>query len=337
MSIDKNNDLVIDAVITWVDGSDVKHQDKMRPYFTGSNVWSNKQFRTRFDQVDEIEIAVKSIIKFAPYIKNIFIVTDSQTPSFLETYNKQKLDSQPIVTVVDHEVIFSKFNSLLPVFNCRPIETLAYTIPSLSEHFIYFNDDFSLLKKTEPSDFFIDGFPVLRGEWKPLDEDIFYKNAINSVLRLFGKETRDKKYGYKRGQQNAARVLGFDRYFKLDHTPAPIRKSSLKNYFDSHPEIQDRNIRHRFRNPEQYVLQSLANHIEIKNESAVLKEDYQLIYIGGSHKKPLYWYRNMIHKAVNDDGKLFLCMQSLDLCPKNKFDLLFEWLQKGLNIDNLSF
>jgi hypothetical protein len=337
MSKSLHKDLIVDAVITWVDGSDLKHQEKMRPYFTGSNVWSNKKFKTRFDQVNEIEIAIKSIIKFAPYIKNIFIITDNQTPSFLEKYNKEKLDTQPIITVVDHKVIFSEFDSLLPVFNCRPIETLAYKIPKLSEHFIYFNDDFSLLKKTTPSDFFIDGNPVLRGEWKPLDENVFYKKLINSVLKLLGKETRDKKYGYKRGQQNAARLLGFDRYFKLDHTPAPIRKSSLKNYFESHPEIQDRNIRHRFRNPEQYVLQAMANHIEIKNGSAVLKEDYQLIYIGGSHKKSLYWYRNILENSVSDDSKLFLCMQSLDLCPKNKLDLLFDWLQKRLNIDNLSF
>jgi hypothetical protein len=332
-----NNEFLIDAVITWVDGNDNNHQQKMNKYLDDSKNINSKTFRTRFDQVNEIEFAVKSIIKFAPYIKNIFIVTDNQIPPFLENYNKQKVDSQPTITVVDHKVIFSEFNSLLPVFNCRPIETLVYKIPSLSEHFIYFNDDFSLLKKTTPSDFFVDGFPVLRGEWKPLDENIFHKKVINGVLRLFGKESRDKKYGYKRGQQNAARALGFDSYFKLDHTPAPIRKSSLKNYFQSHLEMQDRNIRHRFRNPEQYVLQSLANHIEIKKGSALLKEDYQLIYIGGSHKKPLYWYRKMMHKAVNDDSKLFLCMQSLDLCPKNRLDLLFGWLQKRLNIDNLSF
>lgn len=337
MSDKENKDIVIDAVITWVDGSDVKHQEKMRPYFTGTNVWSNKKFKTRFDQVNEIEIAVKSIIKFAPYIQNIFIVTDNQTPSFLEKYNEQKTESQPTITIVDHKVIFAEFDSLLPVFNCRPIETLAYKIPKLSEHFIYFNDDFSLLKKTTSSDFFVDGNPVLRGEWKRLDEHVFYKKLINSVLKLLGKETRDKKYGYKRGQQNAARALGFDKYFKLDHTPAPIRKSSLKNYFESHPDMQEKNIRHRFRNPEQYVLQSLANHIEIKKGTAVLKEDYQLIYIGGSHSKPLYWYKKMINRSENDDSKLFLCMQSLDLCPKNKLDLLFDWLQKRLKIENLNF
>ncbi len=337
MSVSKNKDIVIDAVITWVDGSDVKHQEKMRPYFTGTNVWSNKKFKTRFDQVNEIEIAVKSIIKFAPYIQNIFIVTDNQTPPFLEKYNKQKTASQPTITIIDHTIIFAEFDSLLPVFNCRPIETLSYKIPKLSEHFIYFNDDFSLLKKTTPSDFFVDGNPVLRGEWKRLDEHIFHKQLINSVLKLLGKETRDKKYGYKRGQQNAARALGFDKYFKLDHTPAPIRKSSLKNYFESNPDMQEKNIRHRFRNPEQYVLQSLANHIEIKKGTAVLKEDYQLIYIGGSHSKPLYWYKKMMNRSENDDSKLFLCMQSLDLCPKNKLDLLFDWLQKRLKIDNLNF
>lgn len=329
--------IVIDAVITWVDGSDEAHVQKMKPYFTGSNVWSNKKFRTRFDQVDEIEIAVKSIIKFAPYIKNIFIITDNQTPSFLEKYNKQKNDNQPTITIIDHKVIFAEFNSLLPVFNCRPIETLAYKIPSLSEHFIYFNDDFSLLKNTTPSDFFIDGKPVLRGEWKPLDDFLFYRKVQNGILKMLGKTPKYLRYGYKRGQMNAARSLGFKKYLKIDHTPAPIRKSTLKNYFEDHPEMQDRNIRHRFRNPEQYVLQSLANHLEIKNETAVIKEDYQLIYIGGTHRKSYYWYKKMINVAEDNDNKLFLCMQSLDLCPKNKLSILFDWLQKRLKIDNLDF
>ena len=103
-----NNEFVIDAVITWVDGNDNNHQQKMNKYLDDSKNINSKNFRTRFDQVNEIEFAVKSIIKFAPYIKNIFIVTDNQTPTFLENYNKQKVDSQPTITLVDHKVIFSE-------------------------------------------------------------------------------------------------------------------------------------------------------------------------------------------------------------------------------------
>ncbi len=51
-----------------------------------------------------------------------------------------------------------------------------HRIPGLAEHFVYFNDDFFLIKHTKPTDFFRDGLPVLRGKWLKFDNDIFYKN-----------------------------------------------------------------------------------------------------------------------------------------------------------------
>ena len=323
------SDFPIDTVIAWVNGDDEAHLNKMKPYLEKTeNDWSDNQFQTRFVQVDEIEFAVKSIIKFAPFIKRIFIVTDEQKPSFLKEYELNKPKDSAEVIIVDHTEIFTEPN-LLPVFNCRPIETMFYNIPNLSEHFIYFNDDFSLLRKVEPSDFFINGFPVLRGFWKPLDDELFYRKLQNSFLKLIGKVPKYMQYGYKRGQQNAARALGFLKYLKIDHTPAPMRKSTLEKYFLEHPEMKAKNIRHRFRDPEQYVLQSLANHIEIKNKTCVLKNDYQLRYIGGSHKKPLRWYKSIMDTTVKDPTILFLCMQSLDLCPQEKREVLFDWLKEN--------
>ena len=323
------SDFPIDAVIAWVDGDDETHLNKMKPYLAKTeNDWNDTKFQTRFVQVDEIEFAVKSIIKFAPFIKRIFIVTDNQEPDFLKEYRLNKSQDSAEIVIVDHTEIFTDSN-LLPVFNCRPIETMFYNIPNISEHFIYFNDDFSLLRKVEPSDFFINGFPVLRGFWKPLDDFLFTRKIQNGFLKLIGKTPKYKKYGYKRGQQNAARELGFEKYLKIDHTPAPMRKSTLENYFLEHPEMRAKNIRHRFRDPEQYVLQSLANHIEIKNKSCIIKHDYQLRYIGGSHKKSVKWYSSILKKTHKDLNILFLCMQSLDLCPPEKRKLLFDWLEKN--------
>ena len=70
----QDDNIQIDAVFTWVDGNDEKHIDKMASFFSGANNWKNKKFKTRFRQVNEIEYAVKSILKYAPYIKNIYIV-----------------------------------------------------------------------------------------------------------------------------------------------------------------------------------------------------------------------------------------------------------------------
>ncbi len=325
-----NKDIQIDAVYTWVDGNDPKHINKMMPYLSGKNNWKNKNFKTRFQQVNELEYSIKSIIKFAPFIKNIYIVTDNQIPDFLETYNKNKTAEQPNITVVDHKVIFKENKEVLPVFNSMSIETVIYKTPNLSEHFVYLNDDFMLLNPVKPTDFFIDGLPVIRGKWKMFDERIFFKRWYNKLLLFQGKKSKSSLYGYKRAQQIAAKIVGFkEKYFKMHHTPNSIRKSTLKNFFNENNAVLRQNIVDRFRSPKQYILQSLANHLEIKNNTCVLKEDYQLLFIR-SFKKPLFWYKMVLNIKSKNKNTIFLCVQSLDKAPKTIVQFLINWLDKKL-------
>lgn len=310
----------IDAVITWVDGGDENHQKKMLPYLIDKNSLNNKKFRTRYGQIEEIKFTVDSILKFAKFIENIYIVTDNQIPSFLKNENISKKYKK--VKIINHDVIFKEKESFLPVFNCRPIETRLYTIPNLSEHFIYFNDDMFLIKETNPSDFFIDKKPVLRGEWKSFNDDIFYK-------KLFSTKKKKIKAGHKKAQEKGSKIIGFKKYYKFHHTPYPLRKSTFKTFFKLNPEIEDLNIKYRFRHFEQYTPQSLVNHIEIKNKACILKDDYQLLYIQ-NYKKPFFWIKYRLKNSLNSN-KLFLCMQSLDQCPQKKLSYIKDWIQDKYN------
>ena len=320
-----NVDFEIDAVIAWVDGNDEAHLNKMTHYVEDKSKLGNQQFRTRFDQVNEIEFSVKSILKYAPFVRNIFIVTDGQTPLFLKNHREE----YPKVKIVDHKEIFKGFESYAPTFNSVSIETMLYRIPNLAEHFIYFNDDVFLMRKIKVNDFFSNGFPVLRGKFKSFDSGIWYKVIHQKIVKLLGKTTKDKKYGYKKAQQNIAVKLGFRKYLRLDHTPAAIRKSTVKNYFEEHPEMIIHNIKHRFREPSQYMIQSLANHLEIQNKTCVIKNDYQLGYLQ-SYKKPLLWYKLKLKNFEKDPNTLFLCLQSLDQCPKHKLNYILNWLKNHI-------
>jgi hypothetical protein len=318
-----NVDFDIDAVIAWVDGNDEAHINKMTKYVVDKSKLGNQQFRTRFDQVNEIEFSVKSILKYAPFVRNIFIITDGQTPLFLKNHSEE----YPKVKIVDHKEIFKGFESYAPTFNSISIETLVYQIPDLAEHFIYFNDDFFLIKETKQSDFFNKEYPIIRGKWTKYDKDRLYKSVHQKIVRLLGKKTKDKNFGFKRAQQNIALNLGFQKYLRLDHTPAAIRKSTINNYFEEHPEMIIHNIKHRFREPSQYMIQSLANHLEIQNKTCVIKNDYQLGYLQ-SYKKPLLWYKLKLKYFEKDTNTLFLCLQSLDQCPKHKLNYILNWLKK---------
>ncbi|WP_299052374.1 Stealth CR1 domain-containing protein [uncultured Polaribacter sp.] len=317
--------MIIDVVFTWVNGNDPNHKEKMKK-FISKDLLESKDIRTKLDQVNEIEFAVKSILKYATFVRNIFIVTDNQIPNFLK--NKVKAQEEyPNVIIIDHKTIFKGYHQYLPTFNCLPIESLLYKIPDLAEHFLYLNDDFFLLRETNVTDFFIDGNPVIRGFWTPFSEDIWYKKLQNSIYKIIGKEGKRNTYGFKKGQQNIAKILGFDRYVRLHHTFAPLKKSTYDNYYKKNPEILELNIKHRFRHPEQYTNQSLANHLELKNKTGIVKNDFQLAYFQ-NYKKPFWWLKNKLKRAENNKNKIFLCMQSLDQCPPKKLAYIKNWLHK---------
>ena len=78
----KNEVPAIDAVIMWVDGNDPFHKSKMETYLAPTHSVNNKSLRTRYDQVNEIEFCVKSILKYATFIRNIYMPCFSRYNSF---------------------------------------------------------------------------------------------------------------------------------------------------------------------------------------------------------------------------------------------------------------
>lgn len=304
-----NKEKRIDAVILWVDGNDEEHREKILPYVDDKSIITSTGFKTRYEQVNEIHYTVDSILKFAPFVGTIFIITDQQTPGFLKhsdretTYKKVKL--------IDHTDIFKGYEEHLPTFNCRPIETCMHRIPDLAEQFIYFNDDFFLINPTQPSDFFTDdGYPILRGFWQSLERD-------HKKLKKPDKAT------HKRSQDLAATTVGFDKLYRFKHTPHPLRKSRLQEFYENNPALFENNIKYKFRNKNQFSAVGIGNHLEIKNGSFRFESNLNLVYFR-SYKKPFPWY--YLKLKILGKEKLFLTMQSLDNAPKKVLNYLLKWL-----------
>jgi hypothetical protein len=305
----------VDAVITWVDGEDQKHKEKINRY-ASKTIKKNNDFSSRYAQVNEIQYCVHSILKYANFIRNIFIVTDNQKPKF---FSDEKSDRYKKVKIVDHTEIFGDNKPLLPVFNSRSIETKIHRIPGLAEHFIYFNDDMILLRPVRKSDFFEDHLPVLRGKWKPFKENIFYKK-----LRF---KKKMNQAGHVYAQENSAKILGFQRLFKFHHTPQPMRISTIKSFFSDHDGLEEFNSSFKFRSAEQFLTQAVANHLEVKNGSCCILNDYQMVHFR-SYNKPNFWLKFKLTYFCSKKNRLFLNLQDLDLCPPSKQTYFIEWLDK---------
>lgn len=143
----------IDLVYLWVDGNDPKWIAK-RDATIGKPTNSEVNCKGRFVDNDELKYSLRSVERYAPWIRKIFIVTDQQKPKWLDTFH-------PKIQIVDHTEIMPR--EILPCFNSVIIEHHIHRIPGLSEHFIFSNDDMFINRPVTPETFFgKDHLPIVR-------------------------------------------------------------------------------------------------------------------------------------------------------------------------------
>lgn len=308
-----NQSSTVDAVITWVDGNDPQHQQKRIEALKKVNKPSEGKLptgrhKTRFIDNGELRFCIASIRKFAPWIRNIYLVTDNQTPDFLTADVKTKYN----VTIVDHREIFRNHENVLPTFNSRTIETAIWKIPGLAEKFIYFNDDFLLTSPLDKEHFFKNGKVVVRGRWRRMAKYGRWRLRFNRVYskivkRLLG-VTHSMHLLY---QIRSAQLAGFSsKYYYVPHVPHPVNKSTLVNFFKENPDLFEENIQYKFRSTVQFSAFYLAYHLEIVNNNAELIPPDKAVMINGEMDFPGKVKRKI--DAVESGATDFLCIQGLE-------------------------
>jgi hypothetical protein len=314
----------IDAVITWVDGSDPAHRAKLHDYLQASGLAAHGSAApTRFGDCKEIEFCVASLLRYAPWIRRIHIVADAQSPDFIESLRGTAYEDR--VRVVDHREFFQGFEDQLPTFSNRSIECLMWRMPDLAERFIYFNDDFQLLRAVQPADFFHEGGVVLRGQWRR--QSALKRGARGLLARIRKALGRaDPRPGNHAAQALSARLAGFhDRYLQAPHVPHPMRKSVVAEFFAQHPALLTQNLRHRLRHEQQFVTTALAAHLELAAGTA--KIDNRL---GGLRLKAdvgdAITVAGELARADSDEALAFGCVQSLDLAAPAVRQQVLAWL-----------
>jgi hypothetical protein len=206
----------IDIVFSWVDGAAIEWQRararRMKAYVVGEGDDSHARFR----QLDELKYALRSVYLFAPWVRNIYIATDSPRPEWLAEH--------PRVTIVPSEQFFAD-PTVLPTHNSHAVESQLHNILGLSEHFLYSNDDMFFGRAVSPEMFFSPG-----GVTK----------FIEATTRIGMGESNLSRSGF----ENAARVnrrLIQERFGRtitrhLEHTPTPLRKSVMQQLESEFPE-----------------------------------------------------------------------------------------------------
>lgn len=222
----------IDFVITWVDMNDPKWKAQFAQYSPKIDNSKNEISEARFRDYGFLKYWFRGVENFAPWVRKIYFVTAGQQPEWLDTSN-------PKVEVVDHKDFIPE--EFLPTYNSVVIERYMHKIKGLSEHFVYFNDDFYLINKTSPERFFKNGLPcdIAVFQYNPSWSQwyVTLKNNLKIINRHFNKKEVmsrfhdkwfDKSYG-SRARWNYL-LKGYDKFITLrtPHNAQPFLKSTFE-------------------------------------------------------------------------------------------------------------
>ncbi|GAA1346528.1 stealth family protein [Falsarthrobacter nasiphocae] len=276
----------IDVVFSWVDGNNKDFQRYRASFMENAVVGEGDDAEARFRQINELKYALRSIHMFAPWVRRIYICTDSPVPAWLNEEHEQIR----IVRAADH----FEDTSVLPVFNSQAIEAQLQNIEGLSEHFLYSNDDMFLGRPLGPDMFFSPG-----GITKFIEADTRIGLGDNHLDRS--------------GFENAARVnrrLLFERFGRittrhLEHTAAPLRVSVLKEMRQEFAEEFIQTSASRFRQKDNIsVTNSLYHYYTLLTGRSVQKVGAKVTYVDTTMYSGLKTLEKLLRKRNQD----FFCL-----------------------------
>lgn len=291
----------IDAVYTWVDGSDPAHAQKRRQYAheaKQAGVHWEANASTRFAEWGELWYSVRLLRKNAPWIRNVYIVTDGQRPEWLTPSQKSELG----VSVVDHREVFDGYSEYLPTFNGRTVEAVLHRIPGLAGRFLSLNDDFFIVNPVEPSDYFHGRRPVIPGRW------VWRNKLLRGADRVVREAVRaESPYSGLVGSRAEVRWFKQWKDFRLYHAPRPIDRELYDRAMTR--ELLRRTLRYRFRHDSQISpIAYYANHALRAGEAEVGPPS--LVYLQPGDVP------NDLDRSLDDrirrEVRRHLCVQSLE-------------------------
>lgn len=230
----------IDAVYTWVDGCDPGWRARRDAALAGLGTAAPHASATdgsRFQDAEELRHSLRSLHRYANWVRRIHIVTDSQVPQWLDP-------AHPRIHLVSHEELIggSRFNS-------HAIEASLHRIPGLAEHYLYLNDDVFFGRIAHPGDFF--AAPGV-SRFYPSDLQIDPGPATN--------EDRPIIAAAKNGRDLMAKRFDLDICTRVRHTVHPQLRSVAQQIEAEQPDHVARTRAAAFRSPTDISLAASLHH-----------------------------------------------------------------------------
>ncbi|KAA9105630.1 stealth conserved region 3 domain-containing protein [Microbacterium rhizomatis] len=250
----------VDMVFSWVDGSSSEFQRQRAAAQSEYVVGEGDDGPARYRHVDELRFALRSVNMYAPWVRRIFIATDSERPAWLAEH--------PKVTIVRSEDFFPD-PSVLPIHNSHAVESQLHRIDGLAEHFLYSNDDMFFGRPVEPELFFSAG-----GVTRFVESGV----RIGTGAPRAGRSGHDNALRVNRAllERRFGRVITHD----LEHCPVPLRRSILSELEEAFPDDFARTSASRFRSATDIsVTNSLYHYYSLFTGRAVSTREPRVRYL----------------------------------------------------------
>lgn len=237
-------DFPVDAVYTWVDGSDPAWLSRKRAAHAAvglGEIHETAHNDSRFASRDELRYSLRSLDMYAGWIRHVYLVTDQQVPPWLDT-------SDPRITVVDHRDLFGD-RGRLPTFNSHAIESQLHRIPGLSDHYLYLNDDVFFGRPVTPEMFF-SGNGLAH----------FFPSPAKIGLGPTGAFDRPVMSGAKNNRDLLSATFGRTMTSKFKHVPIAQRRDVLLELEERFADSFAATARHQFRDPSDLSIAASLHH-----------------------------------------------------------------------------
>ncbi|MET0296491.1 MAG: stealth conserved region 3 domain-containing protein [Microbacterium sp.] len=273
----------VDLVFSWVDGSSSDFQRQRAAQQAQYVVGEGDDGPARYRHVDELRYALRSVHMYAPWVRRIFIATDSPAPAWLRNH--------PKVTIVRSEEFFAD-PSTLPTHNSHAVEAQLHRIPGIAEHFLYSNDDMFFGRPVSPEMFFTPA-----GVTKFVECDV----------RIGVGDPAPARSGHDNGLR-VNRALLRERFGRtivrdLEHCATPLRRSVMAELEQTFAEDFARTAASRFRSASDIsVTNSLYHYYALMTGRAVATRAPRVRYVQTTMASGL---RRMSRIATRTDVDMF--------------------------------
>lgn len=316
----------IDFVIAWVDGSDESWQKEKNKYLVDKNCDNRKN---RYRDWDNLIYWFRGVEKYAPWVNNIYFITYGHIPKWLNI-------NHPKLKIINHKDYIPK--EYLPTFNSHTIELNMHRIESLSEEFVYFNDDMFIIDNVKKEDFFKNNLPcdsaVLSLNIPHTYDDMtcISTNMMGIINNRFNKKNSisnnifkwfNVKYGTK--MLRTAYLNVWPRFCGIyeTHIPNSFLKSTLRTVWESEKQILDSTSKDKFRNNKTHINQWIFRYWQLAEGNFYPRNINFGKYfdLGNEFEKSLDWISKRKSKIVclNDTDE-FIDFEQSKLKLKSAFE-----------------